>query len=66
MAPCVAGSLVGIHDEEWNALLRQVVADGEPGLAAADDEGVHVLTFSITHEANVRARAGIGNTQNYA
>ena len=38
---------MGVEDDEIAVLLRQVVAEGEPGLAASDDHGVeHVVLCS--------------------
>ena len=47
VAPRVADALIGVQDEEGEAATGEVVADGEAGLAAADDDGVE--TFWVAH-----------------
>jgi hypothetical protein len=40
VAPGIADAMSGVENQEANAAASQVVADGEAGLAAADDDGV--------------------------
>ena len=65
LAPCRRRLFRGLEDREVCALLREVVADREAGLAAADHDYIAVAGDGAGHDVLIREKAAAGSARGH-
>src|SRR5690242_12714766 len=65
LAPGIARALMSVQDQEREAALGEIVADGESGLAAPDDQRLNANRI-LCHRPQNRAPSSVSHRMKYA